>query len=61
MPVQLIWAADGTIARCFDVLDLWKRRADRVAGHPIDASHYMAEETPELVAAMMLDFFSRCR
>lgn len=61
MPVQLIWAADGTIARCFDVMDLWKRRADRVEGHPIDVSHYMAEEVPEHVADTMLKFFARCR
>ena len=61
MPVQLIWAAEGTTGKCFDVLNLWKGRAERVEGHPIDASHYMAEEVPELVAGMMLDFFSRCR
>ena len=61
MPVQLIWAADGTIARCFDVLNLWKGRAQQVEGHAIDASHYMAEEVPKLVAGMMRDFLSRCR
>ncbi len=60
MPVHLIWAANGTTANCFDPIELWNRRADQVEGQSVAASHYMAEEVPELIAERMLNFFADC-
>ncbi len=57
MPLQLLWAEQGVIGRCFDPLALWRQRAEQVEGESLSATHYMAEEIPEVVAAKMRDFF----
>lgn len=59
MPILSLWAKRGVIEVCFDALALWRQRAERVAGEALDATHYMAEEIPEEIAARMSDFFAR--
>ena len=59
MPVLILWAKRGVIETCFDALDLWRERAERVEGEALDATHYMAEEIPDDIAARMSGFFSR--
>lgn len=59
MPVQVLWAKRGAIETCFDAMSLWKRRANHVEGHAVEATHYMAEEIPEEIAGEMLSFFAR--
>jgi len=56
MPVQILWAAKGTIEACFDPLALWRQRAEHVQGQALDATHYMAEEIPDQIAAAVLAF-----
>lgn len=58
MPIQVLWAKRGVIEKCFDALDLWRQRAERVQGEALDATHYMAEEIPDVIAAKMSDFFA---
>ncbi|WP_300031569.1 alpha/beta hydrolase [uncultured Roseobacter sp.] len=59
MPVLALWAKQGVIETCFDALSLWRRRAERVEGEALDATHYIAEEIPEEIAARMSEFFAR--
>ena len=59
MPVLALWAKRGVIETCFDALALWRQRAEQVEGEALDATHYMAEEIPEDIAARMSDFFAR--
>jgi haloacetate dehalogenase len=59
MPIQTLWAKRGVIEACFDALELWRQRADHVEGDALDATHYMAEEIPDEVAARMTDFFTK--
>jgi len=59
MPILALWAKRGVIETCFDALSLWRQRAEKVEGEALDATHYMAEEVPEEVAARMFDFFAR--
>ena len=59
MPTQVLWAKRGVIETCFDALALWRQRADHVEGAAVDATHYMAEEIPDDIAARMAGFFSR--
>lgn len=59
MPVLILWAKRGVIETCFNALELWQQRADRVEGEALDATHYMAEEIPDDIAARMSGFFSR--
>ena len=57
MPILALWAKRGVIEKCFDALKLWRKRADKVEGESINASHYMAEEIPEEIAKRMSEFF----
>jgi haloacetate dehalogenase len=59
VPLLALWAKRGVIETCFDALGLWRQRAERVEGEALDATHYMAEEIPDDIAARMFGFFSR--
>ena len=58
MPLLAIWAKDGVIGRCFDAPALWAERAENVACAVVEATHYMAEEIPDEIAAKMAAFFA---
>jgi haloacetate dehalogenase len=57
-PLRVLWGAQGTVAKCFDVLALWREVADQVAGKTLDCGHYIAEERPSELLAEMLNFFN---
>ena len=59
MPLQVLWAKDRVIDRCFDPLELWRRRAKIVEGQTVKGTHYVAEEDPATIAKLYLDFFGR--
>jgi haloacetate dehalogenase len=59
MPILTLWAKRGVIEKCFDALGLWRQRAGQVEGKALDATHYMAEEIPNDIAAYMSEFFAR--
>jgi haloacetate dehalogenase len=46
MPLRVLWGAQGTVGRCFDVLALWRDVAIDVSGGALDCGHYIAEEQP---------------
>lgn len=56
-PLQVLWAKHGVIESCFDALSLWQDRAADVRGEAVDATHYMAEEIPQVIAERMRAFF----
>jgi haloacetate dehalogenase len=55
-PVLVLWGAREELPRWFDVLGVWRRWADDVRGHGIDAGHFLAEEAAEPVTAALRDF-----
>ena len=57
-PLRVLWGEHGTVGRCFDVLSLWRERADHVSGQALPCGHYIAEELPERVIAEALTFFT---
>jgi haloacetate dehalogenase len=57
-PLLALWGDRGAVHRCFDVLALWRERAEDVRGRPLPGGHYLAEELPEMVASAFLAFFS---
>lgn len=57
-PLRVLWGEHGTVGRCFDVLSLWRERAEQVAGQALPCGHYLAEESPERVVAEAFDFFT---
>ena len=56
-PVKVLWGEHGAVGKCFDVLALWRDRANNVAGNSVPCGHYIAEEAPELLIPQALNFF----
>ncbi|MEM8981030.1 MAG: alpha/beta hydrolase [Pseudomonadota bacterium] len=59
MPLEVYWAKNGVVDRCFDPLALWRLRAERVSGEALPGSHYFAEETPEVFAQKFRAHFQK--
>jgi haloacetate dehalogenase len=57
-PVLALWAGCDELGRWFDVLETWRRWADDVRGHAVDAGHFLAEERPGEVAEELRAFFA---
>ncbi|HSV47538.1 MAG TPA: alpha/beta hydrolase [Ramlibacter sp.] len=57
-PLRVLWGAHGAVGRCFDVLGLWRPRADEVSGRSLDCGHYIAEEAPAQLLDEALRFFT---
>ena len=55
--VKVLWGEHGTVGKCFDVLALWRERAENVSGQGLPCGHYIAEEAPELLLAQAFEFF----
>ncbi len=57
-PMLVLWGAKGNIGKWYDALAIWQQYCSaEVAGWPVDAGHYIAEERPEVVLERFQDFF----
>ena len=56
-PLRVLWGEHGAVGRCFDVLSLWRERAQLVTGRTLPCGHYIAEEAPGLLLEEALEFF----
>ena len=56
-PLRVLWAAQGTVGACFDVLGAWQAAARQVSGRAIECGHYIAEERPAELLAEIDAFF----
>jgi haloacetate dehalogenase len=55
-PVLVLWSADGALPKFYgDVLAVWRPWAADVRGRGLDASHFLVEDQPDLVADDLLD------
>jgi haloacetate dehalogenase len=52
-PVLAIWGEFGKMHSLFDVLATWQEKADRVEGHPLPCGHFIPEEAPEALLAVL--------
>ena len=59
MPLHVLWGEHGAVGRCFDVLSLWRQRANQVTGRSLPCGHYIAEEAPPLLLHETLEFFRK--
>jgi haloacetate dehalogenase len=57
-PLRVLWGEHGVVGRCFDVLALWRKRADDVSGGTLPCGHYIPEEAPRQLLAAALPFFT---
>ena len=56
MPVLVLWGLDGKMAR-YDLLNIWKDRAENVTGRGIaGAGHFMVEDNPQQTLAAIQEF-----
>jgi len=58
-PVLALWGSNGALPRFYDEpLDLWRPYAPQLTGHAVeDASHFLVEDVPGVVAEQLLKFF----
>jgi len=56
-PVFILWSATGMWAK-YDILNLWKSRADNVKGKALHCGHFLQEEDPIAVAEELMAFLS---
>ncbi len=58
-PLRVLWGERGVVNRLFAPIADWQAKASGpVSGRSTPGGHYIAEETPELLATEMSSFFS---
>ncbi len=58
-PLLVLWGANGFLGRKYDILAIWRKRADMVRGYGLPSGHFMAEEAPEETYNALQLFFSQ--
>ena len=56
-PMRVLWGDHGIVGECFDVIALWRDRAQRVSGQSVPCGHYIAEELPAVLLDEAFQFF----
>lgn len=56
-PLLALWGDKGFVGRTYDVLAVWRDKAERVTGEALPSGHFLAEEAPEDTLRCLLDFF----
>ena len=59
LPLRVLWGDHGAVGKSFDVLALWRERANDVSGRALPCGHYIAEEAPALLLDEAMTFFRR--
>lgn len=54
-PTLVMWSATSMWAE-YNILEIWKTRADHVQGVALDCGHFLPEEAPERTAAELVRF-----
>ena len=57
-PLLVLWGAENPIWRRFEMLDIWRQRAESVKGEALPCGHYLAEEAPEMTYDSLRAFLS---
>ena len=60
-PLRVLWGEHGAVGASFDVLGLWRDRAEQVTGRALPCGHYIAEEAPGLLLHEAIEFFKEQR
>ncbi|MCX7789528.1 MAG: alpha/beta hydrolase, partial [Chloroflexaceae bacterium] len=56
-PLLVLWGVNGFVGKKYDVLGIWRERANDVRGRGLPCGHYLAEEAPEETCAELRGFF----
>ena len=55
-PLLVLWGDKGLVHRKYEVLEVWRERANHVSGTTLNCGHYLPEESPEQVLDELLPF-----
>ena len=58
VPMLVLWGTHSGQGSGYDVLKVWRDHADDVRGLGIDSGHFIPEEQPDRVHAVLKEFFS---
>jgi len=56
-PTLVLWSATGMWST-YDILEIWRQRAEDVQGLALDCGHFLPEEAPEQTAEELIHFLS---
>ena len=56
-PLLVLWGEKGFIHKTYDVLRVWREKAENVSGKPLDCGHFLPEERPRETSEELLSFF----
>lgn len=56
-PLLVLWGTKGFVHRTYDVLAVWRERAERVEGNGLNCGHFLPEEAPVQVTEELQRFF----
>jgi haloacetate dehalogenase len=59
-PILVLWGRGGMVGRTYDAIEEWKAVSETgdVRSAPVDCSHYIAEDAPELLVRHLGEFFN---
>jgi haloacetate dehalogenase len=57
-PLLVLWGAENPIWRRFEMLDIWRQRAESVKGEALACGHYLPEEAPHATHDSLHAFLS---
>lgn len=57
-PLLVLWGERGFVARKYDLLSVWRERAEDVRGHGLPCGHYLPEEAPDGTLEALRAFFA---
>lgn len=55
-PLHVLWAANGSMGKLYDVLNVWKEEATHVTGKGLPGSHNLQESAPKETLAELQQF-----
>jgi haloacetate dehalogenase len=56
-PLLCLWGEEGFVGRGYDVLAIWRQKANTVEGRALPGGHFVPEEAPEQTLAAFMEFF----
>ncbi|PCI16852.1 MAG: alpha/beta hydrolase [Piscirickettsiaceae bacterium] len=56
-PLLVLWGVHGMMGKHFDMLNIWRKKANNVTGKALDSGHFLAEEAAEETFQKLSDFF----
>ena len=56
-PLLALWGEKGIVARLYDVLAVWRERAETVSGTALPCGHFLPEEAPDQTCDELAAFF----